>query len=180
VRGHRKHPIASVLILLMCEAAFAADAPHAMREDQLKAGYVFNFAKFVDWPNLGAAENLTVCFVGGAGVREAFTVSTQGKQVGAHPVTLRAIAGKSIAGCHLVFIAADAAPAPDLMSGAGTASVLSVGEEHDFIHKGGMIELFTEDNRLRFNINLENARRAGLKISSALLELASHVEESGK
>ena len=158
-------------------AALAAEPVHASREDQLKAGYVFNFAKFVEWPNLGASETLTICFLGGTGIREAFVASAAGKQVGTHPFVARAVAGKAAPGCHLLFIAADAPANADV---ANNAAVLLIGEERDFVRKGGIIELFTEDNRLRFNINLDNARRNGLKISSNLLQLASHVEEAGR
>jgi hypothetical protein len=66
------------------------------------------------------------------------------------------------------------------MNDTSNSAVLAVGEEHDFIRKGGIIELFTENNRLRFNINLDNARRVGLKISSSLLQLATRVEEAGR
>lgn len=59
-------------------------------------------------------------------------------------------------------------------------AVLTVSETHDFIHRGGIIELFPEGNRLRFKISVQNARRAGLKISSSLLQLASSVEGSSR
>jgi hypothetical protein len=172
----------SVLWAVACSLlgpANAFEVPHSSREDQLKAGYIFNFAKFVDWPNLEATDTLTICFLGGAGIREAFAASSAGKQVGSHPVVARAVAGKSAPGCHLLFIAADSA-APDGMNDTSNSAVLAVGEEHDFIRKGGIIELFTENNRLRFNINLDNARRVGLKISSSLLQLATRVEEAGR
>lgn len=155
----------------------AGEPAHSSREDQLKAGYIFNFAKFVEWPNLSATDTLTICFLGGNGIREAFVASSAGKQVGSHPVVARAVAAKAAPGCHLLFIAADATSSAEV---ANNSTALLIGEERDFVRKGGTIELFTEDNRLRFNINLDNARRAGLKISSNLLQLASRVEEAGR
>jgi hypothetical protein len=56
------------------------------------------------------------------------------------------------------------------------SGMLSIGEHADFVRHGGTIGLFTVDNRLRFCVNVENARRAGLKLSGALLQLASHIE----
>jgi hypothetical protein len=156
----------------------AADLEDLAREDHLRAGYVFNFAKFVEWPAFNPADDLTVCFAGAPGVRDAFSTFFAGKQIGTHRVALRTLGGRdSAAGCHIVYVAVGSA---DGLRPPGTDSpgVLTVGDERDFIHRGGIVELYPDNNRLRFNINLELARRAGLKISSSLLQLASHVEET--
>jgi YfiR/HmsC-like len=179
VRRCAKRGAAIACVWLTWSPALAAEQSQASREDQLKAGFIFNFAKFVDWPNLAAADPLTICFIGGAGIRDAFAASVEGKRVGSHPVTARAISARSASGCQLLFVGADAPASSELINGNAVA-LLSVGEEQNFNHKGGVIELFTQDNRLRFNVNLDNARRAGLKISSGLLQLASHVEEAGR
>jgi hypothetical protein len=178
--GMVKPVLALALTLLACTFASAAEQPRSSREDQLKAGYIFNFAKFVEWPNLAATDILTICFLGGAGIRDALVASTGGKMIGTHPVNTRAVDANSAHGCQLLFVAADAAASSEAVNGGSILAVLSVSEQRDFVLKGGMIELFTDDNRLRFNINLDNARRAGLKISSSLLQLASRVEEAGR
>jgi hypothetical protein len=78
-------------ILVSWAPESAAEQPHSNREDQLKAGYIFNFAKFVDWPNLATNDTLTICFLGGTGMREAFVDSSGGKPIGIHPVIVRAV-----------------------------------------------------------------------------------------
>ncbi len=156
----------------------ANDLEDAARENRLRAGYVFNFAKFVEWPAFNPTDDLTVCFVGATGVRDAFAAAAAGKQIGTHRVAARSLEARDpTKGCQIVYIEL-LAPGSKSSLGAADAGVLTVGDQRDFIHQGGIVGLFTENNRLRFNINLEIARRAGLKISSSLLQLASHVEET--
>jgi hypothetical protein len=167
-------------LLLLLFAATAAGLPlpataddAAVREHALRAGYLFNFVKFVEWPALASPGSLTVCFVGGAGIREAFASNLDSKRVGTRRLLVRDLANATAtAGCDVLYL--DSAVAPNRHEVA--AAILTVSDSEDFVRNGGMIGLFTERNRLRFNINLENARQAGLRISSNLLQLASAVE----
>src|SRR5262249_45977464 len=149
------------------------DDAAAHREDRLKAAYLFNFAKFVEWPGLTAAQPLTICFMGGAGVYASLALDLDNKTIGGHKVQLRQLEDEApvqgCAGLHWHARPGEGAclfPAADL-------SVLTVGDSTDFTDKGGMIALYTDSNRLRFNVNVDNVRRAGLRISSSLLELAA-------
>jgi hypothetical protein len=169
------------LLIVGCLGALPVTAAHAdvERADQLRAGYLLNFVKFVEWPG-GAADRWTLCFIGGDGIRNAIVVAQTAQQPGTSGVTVRVL-GKSdsIVGCQLLYVESQSLSADMAFKVAGQA-LLTVSDGHDFTHHGGVIELFPEGNRLRFKINLDNARRAGLKISSSLLQLASHVEESGR
>ena len=171
--------LTGLLASLACSTVtYATDLDDAARENHLRAGYLFNFAKFVEWPALGSTDALTVCFAGATGVRDAFAAAFVAKQIGAHKMALRTLAGRdSTAGCHILYVEVQTGgtPRPPVAENSG---VLTVGDQRDFIHQGGIVELFTDNNRLRFNINLALAHRAGLKISSSLLQLASNVEES--
>jgi YfiR/HmsC-like len=151
------------------------------REAQLRAAYLLNFIKFVEWPSGVSTDFTTICFAGGDGVREAISTSTAGKPTGIRTFAVRAIGpGESVAGCHLLYVDAAQRGASERLAGVNSLPILTVSDARDFIHDGGVVELFTEGNHLRFNIGLGNARRAGLRISSSLLQLASHVEESGR
>jgi hypothetical protein len=87
---------------------------------------------------------------------------------------------QSVLGCRMLFIDAAAARDGSRPPPANPATpVLTVGEGSEFLRSGGMIELFSENNRLRFNVNVAAARRAGLTISSNLLQLAASVEMAG-
>jgi len=159
------------LDILAAEPSGAVD-----RVDQLRAGYLLNFIKFVEWPAAAEPQGRVLCFVGGVGIREAIA-GAQSRQRSGASITTRVLSkGESAAGCQLLYVEAEVGSAPDTSG----QPVLTVSDAPDFARHGGMVELFSEGNRLRFNINLEVARRAGLRISSSLLQLASHVEESGR
>jgi YfiR/HmsC-like len=172
---------AALVLLVACGPCGATEPPDTDREDHLRAGYLLNFAKFVEWPALGATDVLTVCFVGGTGIRESFAIGAGGKLAGNHPFATRALTGReSTEGCQVLYVEAAAPFSREYTGVAVSPALLTVGDAHDFIHKGGIVELFADSNRLRFNINLDNARRAGLRISSSLLQLASRVEGTGQ
>ena len=162
--------------VVMIPTPSGADETAAQREDALKAAYLVNFIRFVEWPPGTADEELTVCFLGGTGVRQALASGIEAKRVGPRRLTVRSLdADASRADCHVVYVDSTASSE----AGEPTSPALTVSDAADFVRRGGMIQLFTEQNRLRFNINVENAHRAGLRISSALLQLASAVERKG-
>ena len=169
---------------LLPHAARPAQPSDVSRADQLTAAYLINFAKFVEWPATTTSTVLTMCIEGADGVRGALLSHSGEKLFGHRSLTLRAIRpGESADGCdvlfidgHLTALAHLPAPAP----GAPPRSMLTIGDQPEFAHHGGVIELFTQDNRLRFKVNVGNAKRAGLHISSSLLELASSVEKNSQ
>ncbi|MEA3106098.1 MAG: hypothetical protein QOI88_703 [Gammaproteobacteria bacterium] len=144
--------------------------------DQFKAVYLFNFAKLTTWPTSAPADVLTMCFIGASGVRDQIAHDVAGKSIGTRRVAVRAVDPAQRADCNVLYI--DAAATTDARAVSNMPSyALTVSDAHDFMRRGGMIELFAQGNRLRFNINLDTARLAGLKMSSSLLNLASNVEQ---
>lgn len=147
--------------------------------EQFKAVYLFNFAKLSIWPATAPAGVLTICFIGAPGVRDLIERDTGGKLIGARRIAVRSLGSSQGADdCSIIYIEATAVGSSTLLASA-PAYALTVSDARDFAHHGGMIELFFKDNRLRFIINLDNARLAGLKMSSSLLALASKVEQLG-
>ncbi|MEJ1965388.1 MAG: YfiR family protein [Gammaproteobacteria bacterium] len=168
-----------LLALLVASAAchgLLADEAQPQRIDQLKAAYLVNFVKFVEWPAALTPDVLTICFLGGASVRAALPVDLNEKRVNGRRLEVRELqAGESLAGCQVLYFEPAAGanqPAPRAADG-----LLTISDATDFVQHAGIIGLFTEANRLRFDINLANAQRAGLRISSALLQLASSVQK---
>lgn len=158
--------------LTLATASVRADAV-ARREDQFKAAYVFNFVKFVAWPDAEPSEPLLICFVGAEGVYNALTSDIDKKQAGSRRVAALQISNTAPAGtCSALYI--DAAIASDYALG-NEPPVLTISDAKGFVEQGGMIELFTENHRLRFLVNVHSARDAGLRISSDLLKLAAGV-----
>lgn len=165
------------LTALLAALALATAQVHAddvqRREDQFKAAYLFNFVKFIEWPPSAPVETLTVCFLGGEGVHEALESGIKAKHAGARRLIVRRLEHPATAAnCEVLY--ADAASV-DMSLTAGLP-VLTVSDAPHFAESGGMIELFTENHRLRFVINVTRANKVGLRISSDLLKLAAGVQ----
>jgi hypothetical protein len=154
-------------------------------EYQVKAAFLYNFAKFVDWPPAAfkdAKEPLDICIYGHDPFGAALEDALFGKTVGGRRVALgRATKLQDLAGCHIIFVSSsEREPTADLASRLKGRAVLLVGESEDFVASGGTIQFTIEDNRVRFVINPDAADRAGLKISSKLLALATIVRDSNR
>jgi hypothetical protein len=180
---HRLRRIACALltcaVLAGISQSYAAEAA-LDRQDQFKAAYLFNFVKFVEWPATSAhdQEQLTVCFLGGEGVYRALAMGIDDKRVGARRLAARQVnSGEALSECHAVYFDAQA-QAQAQLGGLRELPVLTISDASQFTSKDGMIELFLDSNRLRFNINVDNAHKSGLRISSSLLQLAASVQRN--
>ncbi|MFL6549726.1 MAG: YfiR family protein [Povalibacter sp.] len=167
------------LLTLIAASGFTsvccADDGASQGEAQLKAAYVFNFVKFVDWEGHAWADVLAICFEGADDVREALALAVADKSVGTRKILVRAATGPVDKDrCNVVYV--DSARVASARWSA-SSSALTIGDTEDFTRTGGIIRLYTDSNRLRFIVNVGNARRAGLQISSNLLKLATHVEQ---
>lgn len=149
-------------------------------EYAVKAAYLYNFAKFVEWPSgLFARDDapLLICIAGSnpfGGVLDTLS----GKLVENHPVTVRHLpTAAGLEPCHIVFIGrAEQGQIKALLAKLARLPVLTVSDSGEFTREGGMIGLIEADQRIRFNINLTAARKANLNLSSQLLKLATVVE----
>jgi len=146
-------------------------------EYQLKAAYVFNFAKFVEWPPEAFAETNSPIVIGILG-ENPFGTDLE-RTIGNRTISNRSLAIREIrslaeaTNCHLLFISrSERKRLPKTIQGLRGASILTVGETERFTEAGGMIEFVPQGNKIRFLINNDAARSAGLKISSKLLSLA--------
>lgn len=169
----------------MLAAAFGSPAAWGAgtisREDQFKAAYLFNFLKFVDWPAGVANDVLTVCFIGADGVHDTLASGIESKRAGSRRLAVRQLDGNaSLDGCNVLYADAHDVPSDQRLASASQLSILTVSDASSFVLHGGMIELFTDSNRLRFNINVDNTQKAGLRISSNLLQLAAQVAREQK
>lgn len=176
---HALRSIFALLPALLASLGFAANvrAEEAAidREDQFKAAYLFNFLKFVDWPASVTSDVLTVCFVGGKGVQETLAADIDSKRAGNRRLAVKQLHAITAAdGCNVLYI--DATTRDVLAANVGELPILTVSDATAFARHGGMIELFTDSNRLRFAINVYNTQKAGLRISSNLLQLAAQVD----
>jgi hypothetical protein len=167
------HIFCALVSIVIPMTSARADDSATGREDQFKAAYLFNFAKFVEWPPAAISETLTVCFLGGHGVYDALAVGIESKRVSTRRLLVRRLEpAASTDGCNALYLDAAAAANPPPTA---TLPVLTISDAPGFASSGGIIELFTENHRLRFLINVDSAQHVGLRISSDLLKLAAGV-----
>lgn len=147
-------------------------------EYQIKAAYLLNFARYVEWPaaRLPSAAPVRVCVLGRDPFGEALA-SIDGRQVNGREVRVRLLDTVPLVGdCHLLFIADSEERRVGLIlrSIAGRA-VLTVSDIEGFAEAGGGIGLVVEEGRVRFDINQEALQREGLRASSQLLRHGRNV-----
>jgi hypothetical protein len=174
--------LAIVGAALLCCAHPAAQAPETLEND-VKAAFLFNFTKFVDWPAAafaGETDTLRVCVVADAAFTRSVDRIIEGETVRGRPLR-RVVPGPSeIARCHVLYVGdSEMARAHTFLSSVGYAPVLTVGESPRFIEQGGTISFIVVNDRVRFDVNLRAAARARLTVSSKLLRVARHLEEHG-
>jgi hypothetical protein len=152
----------------------------ATSEYEVKAAFLFHFAQFVDWPDgtfPEANSPLVYCTVGEDPFHGALEASLLGKQMGGHGFQVRhAKQISEIQGCHVLFIGdGEKRQLASVLANVKGSPVLTVGESERFVNDGGMIGFCLEENKIRFEINLESAEKAQLRISAKLLALAKIV-----
>ena len=148
-------------------------------EYQIKAAFLFNFARFVEWPAKAfpAADSpLVIGVLGEDPFHDDLARTMQNKTVDAHPIQVKQCSSLADAtNCQILFIGtSEKARLPKIIGGLKGTSVLTVGEMDQFVESGGMINFVIQGQKIRFQINNDAATSAGLKISSKLLALAVH------
>ncbi len=162
--------------LLMASGGSAQDSQPS--EYQLKAAFLFNFAKFVEWPPAAFAEPTAPLIIGILGENpfgDVLEETVRGKSLNNHPLAVRTF--RSVAestNCHVLFISSsEKKRLPEILKGIEGSAVLTVSEIDRFTETGGMINFVSEGNKIRLKINDGAAKTAGLKIGSKLLGLAA-------
>lgn len=164
-------------------AAGSAPLSHAAGDPpsdaQIKAAIIYNFAKYTAWPE-GAFESagsaLRICILGHDRESDALA-AFQAKTVQGHPVDIQRVEQLAeLRRCHMIYFASarNGALQSSIRALEGLP-ILTVSGVDGFHEAGGMIALFEYDNRVRFDINLRPAQRAGLQLSSQVLKLARKV-----
>ena len=166
-------------VLLAIALSLSAARAQATQEYTVKAGFLYNFPKFIEWPKeafSGTASPLVLCVVG-ADPFDGALDALNGKSVGGRLLVVKRYgAADPLAQCHIVFVSdSEKRRLGQIIAAIGNAPVLLVGEMETFTRLGGMIQFVTTDRGIQFEVNVEAARRHGLKFSGRLLQLASTV-----
>jgi hypothetical protein len=165
-----------------------AQSPDASDSSEylIKAGFIFNFAKFVEWPSNAFAQPDSPIVIGILGTDPFGTIIdkiVQDKKIGTRGFVVKRLKWgvdlKELRECKILFIgASERAHMDELVQMLRGLPVLTVGETPGFAERGGVIRFVLEDNRVRFEVNVVAARQADLTISSRLLTLARIIQQS--
>jgi hypothetical protein len=180
--------VVSVVLLTVTGSGGALSAANAAtgqppEEYEVKAAFLFNFVRFVQWPaamfESGSAP-VVLGILGDDPFDGALDRAVEGHVVNGRAVRVRRVAGPAdVAGCHVLFIPASRRRnAIKVLHALRAQSILTVGETEGFAAEGGVINFTREGNRVRFEINVGAATRARLTLSSQLLGLARIVQDA--
>lgn len=153
--------------------------------DAVKSAFLYNFTKFVDWPEAAfppGAAPFRVCVFAHAALRAQVEGMLAGEAVGGRPVRVVTPAPAEARGCHIAYFAAGEADknAAQVLTAVRGQPILLVGEGAAFLAQGGHISFIVESNRVRFDVNRGAIDRSGLTISSKLLRVARKVQAGGR
>ncbi len=167
----------AVLLVFCASTSVGQD----VTEVTLKAAFLYNFAKFTEWPEdaLPKAAPLVACVIGDQAVGDALQQTAKGRLVSGHLISVSRL---SVEGpwpsCHLLYVSGVAVKqAAQVATALRGAPVLTISDLDEFARLGGIAQFFVENGKMRFGINLASAKRSRLQLSSKLLALAELVAD---
>ncbi|MGJ0491994.1 YfiR family protein [Methylobacter sp.] len=147
------------------------------RELTIKAAYLFRLSLFVEWPPSSlsptGSEPMLFCVAGNQGMHESLKTVLADKSINQHKVEVTEVQLRdNLSACHLLYLPKHLQATKSFLKAVAPYPVLTVGESEAFYSQGGMIYLYNKDNRIRFVINEQAAKKAGLELRAQLLHLA--------
>jgi hypothetical protein len=171
----------AVALLVPVQAMAPAQAGPVLEND-VKAAFLYNFAKYVEWPDTAfPTGTFRLCVIASTDFVRRVDETIAGETIAGRPVTRESPASPEGArGCNILFVArGEPGRAGQLLDAVRGSHVFTVGETPDFLSQGGVVTFVREGDRVRFDVNLGEAQRAGLTISSRLLRVARTVSPNG-
>lgn len=139
--------------------------------EELQAAYIFNFAKYIKWPE----ENpeFVIGVYGEPEIMELFKNTLAGKRAGGRDILVRAVDGaEDVTGCSIIYIASSASKMLKTLIGVTAGKSILIVTAEDMISSGAMISFVVEDDKLKFKIKRKKLSETGLVASDGLLRLA--------
>ena len=173
-----------ILLTVLCELPrflLLVQAESQFEEYQVKAAFLYNFAKFVEWPS-GTFHDSTsptkICVLGKDPFGEALD-SLRNKNIGSRKLIIERLRrGDSLDKCQLLFISdSEKNNLPEILRGVKKSPILTVGDMKGFVQSGGIINFISKGGQVSFEINVDAAERSTLKVSSQLLQVANIFRE---
>ncbi len=176
IRFRTRLPRLALSMFLGTVLATGASASPPPRDYEVKAAFLLNFTKYVEWPAssfAAPASPLTICILGDDPFGRVIDQIVEGESVGGHKIAVERLQLDQQKSCQVIYTAAHSAPPALSLASPG---VLTVGEGDDFLQRGGVIAFVLDNHHVRFDINLRTATNSGLRLSSKLLSVARSVE----
>ncbi len=179
-RRFLSYALAAWLASSLVGSAFSADADDGSKEYLVKAAFIYNFVKFVEWPGDRAIKqqsNIDICVIGQSGISDTGKVfkaaSTSKLQLSlVKESSLQAAASH----CHILFIgASEAGKLSEILSALNGHPVLTVSDIEHFAERGGMLGFVTSSNKVKIVVNVNPVTAAGMRVDAQLLEIALKV-----
>jgi hypothetical protein len=166
------------IFLMLSALQFDLNAGTADPAYKLKAVFIFNFTKFIEWPPSTFSSSESPFIIGVYGNNQFGTYleeAVSGEKVGTHPIKVRYINDKSeISSCHMLYISETLEYKEiNILAAALRYNVLTIGEGETFNKNGGIIRFYNVQNKIRLSIHNELLKSSGLTVSSKLLSLAT-------
>jgi hypothetical protein len=174
-------PVSWCLVVLLVTLPFSAETSKPAEYD-VKAAYLFNFAKFVKWPGTAVSwHDFPICVLGANPFGPALNATVAGERADGKPVTIRHLASANDGlSCRILYISgSEERRLGSIFATLGQAPVLTVSDIDGFADRNGMIQFVMDHDRVRFQVNLSAAERVGLALSSDLLKVATSVKREG-
>ena len=161
-----------ILITLFIIGAFLS--AKAQNEFQAKAFFVYNFTRLVEWPSNGSSE-FVIGVIGNSQVTAHLENITKGKSVGSQKIVIKHFKSpEEIENCNIIYVSyGSSSKISAIQSSVKSHNTLIVAEKEGLVKEGAAINFVLNNNRLSFNINVDNAQKYGLKVSKTLVDMSS-------
>lgn len=171
----------ALAVLLGLMAAPRAAAARLQSEADIKAAFLYNFTKYVEWPSgaFGSASDpFRMCVLADEDFTRIVGTFMAGETVQGRPIQLIVPRTADLPRCHMLFVGRQMAGRErSVLAATESRPVLTVGETTEFIGRGGIVLFHVENRRVRFDLHLGAATRSGLTVSSKLVRVAHQVHE---
>ena len=160
----------------------AAPLGQTIEEYQLKAAFIFNIAKFVEWPTdafQSPKDPIVLCILGASPFGDALAQAANGKTIDDRKFAIRPVSDlRQAGGCHILFVSASERKRfRSILGEIASSGILTVGDVESFSIEGGVVNLKLDGDKIRIRINVQAAERERIRISSKLLSLSQVVRK---
>lgn len=166
-----------ILFPALCFFAATVFAQEKEGEADLKAAFIYNFTKYVDWDSTNAEDNFTIGVIGSTPVTKSLNEIASTRMVNNKRIQIRNFSKpEDISYCNILFIPQNTPYSLESILNKVGKGVLTIGEETGFAKMGTAFNFVIKDDKLKFEANLKTINSQGLRASSQLLKLAKIVE----